>query len=258
MRFGHVDLAWCGAKAAIEAVDRSGAEVFAQLTKADGSPGYHSVIVVHQDSPLADIDAILQRRKELTFGNGDPNSTSGFLVPSYYLWAPLGIDPRRDFKRTRNANHEANCIGVAMKQIDFATANNEALARLAANRPELAASLRVVWKSPLIPNDPLIWRGSLSDSLKSRIKTAILDLGRNQPDQAQDLALLAGIQDGWGPFLESSNAQLLPIRELVVERDLMTIAADPRLSLAEKAERSAALKRLQAELQAQRPATAKP
>ena len=36
------------------------------------------------------------------FGNGDPNSTSGFLVPGYYVFAKNNISAS-DFKRTVNA-----------------------------------------------------------------------------------------------------------------------------------------------------------
>jgi phosphonate transport system substrate-binding protein len=39
MRFNKVQIAWYGNKAAIDAVDRSSGEVFAQVLKADGSLG---------------------------------------------------------------------------------------------------------------------------------------------------------------------------------------------------------------------------
>ena len=52
--------------------------VFAQTVAADGSPGYWSVLIVNKDSPINNLNDMLAKRKELTFGNGDPNSTSGF------------------------------------------------------------------------------------------------------------------------------------------------------------------------------------
>ena len=42
MRFKKVQEAWLGNKAAMEAVDRSGAEVFAQQVSATGTLGYYS------------------------------------------------------------------------------------------------------------------------------------------------------------------------------------------------------------------------
>jgi phosphonate transport system substrate-binding protein len=87
MRFGKVDIAWYGNKSAIEAVDRAGGEVFAKILSTDGYPGYHSVLIVHKDSPIRTLDDILNNPYKYSFGNGDPNSTSGFLVPSYYIFA---------------------------------------------------------------------------------------------------------------------------------------------------------------------------
>lgn len=81
MRFDKVDLAWYGNKSAMEAVDRAGGEVFAQTVAANGSPGYYSHLIVHKDSALNSVEDVLKNAKSLTFANGDPNSTSGYLVP---------------------------------------------------------------------------------------------------------------------------------------------------------------------------------
>src|ERR671914_2169676 len=81
MRFNKVHLAWFGNKSAMEAVDRANGEIFAQTVDKDGNPGYWSHIIVHKDSPLQKLEDILQCDKSLDLGIGDPNSTSGFLVP---------------------------------------------------------------------------------------------------------------------------------------------------------------------------------
>jgi phosphonate transport system substrate-binding protein len=82
MRFNKVDIAWYGNLSAMEAVDRANGQVFAQTVAADGSPGYWSVLIVNKDSPINNLNDLIAKRKDLTFGNGDPNSTSGFLVPA--------------------------------------------------------------------------------------------------------------------------------------------------------------------------------
>lgn len=248
MRFNKIHLAWLGNKSALEAVDRAEAEVFAQVTRANGVSGYHSVIVVHRDSPFQSIDEILDRRTELNFGNGDPNSTSGYLIPSFYLWAPKGIDPQRSFKRTRNANHEVNCIAVAMRQVDFATANDEALLRFEQARPKLAKELRVIWKSPTIPNDPIVMRRDLSRDMKARIKGVFLSFGRIGPHKEEELKLLAGIQDGWGTFNDSDNSQLLPIREIAVQKEIQSLTNRDQISETERSSRLAKLNAEKSEL----------
>ncbi len=150
MRFNKVDIAWYGNLSAMEAVDRANGQVFAQTVAADGSPGYWSVLIVNKDSPINNLNDLLAKRKDLTFGNGDPNSTSGFLVPGYYVFAKNNISAS-DFKRTVNAGHETNALAVANKQVDVATNNTENLDKLKTSAPEKLKELKVIWKSPLIP-----------------------------------------------------------------------------------------------------------
>src|SRR5664279_272457 len=136
MRFNKVQVAWFGNKSAMEAVDRAGGEVFAQMVNADGTKGYYSHLIVHKDSPLKSLDDMLKQGKNLSFGNGDPNSTSGNLVPSYYVFAQNKIDPKTFFKLTRGANHESNALAVANKQIDVATNNSENMEKVRQHLPE--------------------------------------------------------------------------------------------------------------------------
>ena len=141
MRFNKVDIAWYGNLSAMEAVDRANGQVFAQTVAADGSPGYWSVLIVNKDSPINNLNDLLAKRKDLTFGNGDPNSTSGFLVPGYYVFAKNNISAS-DFKRTVNAGHETNALAVANKQVDVATNNTENLDKLKTSAPEKLKELK--------------------------------------------------------------------------------------------------------------------
>ncbi len=81
MRFNKVQVAWFGNKSAMEAVDRASAEVFARMVQPDGGTGYWSLMIVHKDSKLQTLQDVLKDRQQLTLGFGDPNSTSGSLVP---------------------------------------------------------------------------------------------------------------------------------------------------------------------------------
>ncbi|WP_415965587.1 phosphonate ABC transporter substrate-binding protein [Desulfovibrio piger] len=177
MRFKKVDLSWIGNKGAMVMVDRANGEVFAQTTAPDGSKGYYSCLIVNRKSPLQNLDDMFAQASRLSFSNGDPNSTSGFLVPGYYVFAKNGKDPQKIFARTVSANHEANALSVANNTVDVATCNNEGLARLAITAPEKAKELRVIWKSPLIPSDPLVWRKDLSDETKKKITDFIFSYG---------------------------------------------------------------------------------
>ncbi|MGD9806404.1 MAG: phosphonate ABC transporter substrate-binding protein [Hyphomicrobiaceae bacterium] len=225
MRFKKVDVAWFGNKSAMEAVDRANGEVFAQTVDKDGNPGYWAHILVHKDSPFKTLDDVLKCDKTLDFGIGDPNSTSGFLVPTTFIFSARGIDPKACFKTVRNANHEANGLAVANKLVHLATNNSENLTRLAKTAPEKAKNLRIIWTSPLIASDPLVWRKDLDDAVKAKIADFILSYGTSEDAEKK---VLAGL--GWAPFRKSDNTQLLPIRQMEVNKAIAKIKADASLS----------------------------
>lgn len=216
MRFGKVDIAWFGNKSAIAAVDRAGGEVFAQTIKDDGERGYYSLLITQKDSPLNSLQDVLKCDKSGSFGNGDPNSTSGFAVPGYYVWALNNKTPEDCFKRVTSSNHEGNALAVATGKVDVATNNTESMGRLLKNHPESYAKIKEIWRSPLIPSDPMVWRKDLSDETKQKIYYFFMQYGRfgDMEKVKSERAKLAGMSDGWGPFLASSNAQLLDVRQI--------------------------------------------
>jgi phosphonate transport system substrate-binding protein len=241
MRFKKVDAAWFGNKSAMEAVDRAGGEIFAQTVDSEGNPGYWSLILVNKDSPFEKLQDILKCDKTLNFGMGDPNSTSGFLVPTTYVFAANHVDPKACFKTVRNANHEANAMAVANKQVDAATNNTENLRRIERTSPEAYKNLKIIWKSPLIPSDPIVWRSDLDEAMKGKVYKFFMTYGRmGTPEQvASARKILSALQ--WAPFKPSSNAQLYPIRQLAISKEMLKIRADNKLSEDQKKAKLAAL-----------------
>src|SRR5215475_11744445 len=199
MRFNKVQLAWFGNKSGMEAVDRANGEVFAQVVSKDGSTGYYSHIIVRADSPYTKLEDILKCDKTLNFGIGDPNSTSGFLVPTSYIFAAKDIDPKSCFKTVRNASHQANAMAVANKQVEAATNNSEDLQRLEGTAPDARKQIKIIWTSPIIPLDPLVWRKDLDASVKTKLYTFLMDYGRFGTDDQVKAAreILANLL--WSP-----------------------------------------------------------
>jgi phosphonate transport system substrate-binding protein len=245
MRFNKVHVAWMGNKSAMEAVDRANGEVFAQMVNADGSQGYYSHLIVHKDSPLATLDDVLKNAKSLSLGNGDPNSTSGFLVPGYYAFAQHKVDPRTAFKVVRSANHESNALAVANKQVDVATNNSENLEKIRERQPAKFQDLKIVWTSPLIPLDPMVMSKNLPDATKERVKTFFYNYAKTD---AREQAIVMKISKLSG-FKPATNAHLTPVRQLdlfgkrnKIEADASLADADKKTRLAEIDQQLAALK----------------
>ena len=244
MRFNKVQLAWFGNKAAMEAVDRSNAEVFAQMVNADGTQGYYSHLIVHKDSSLNTVDDVLKNAKSLSFGNGDPNSTSGFLVPGFYVFAQNKVDSKTAFKITRSANHEANALAVANKQVDVATNNSENLDKIEQRFPDKFKDIKIVWTSPLIPLDPMVIRKDVPEALKTKIKNFFYNYAKSDPREREVVMKISKLSG----FKASTNQQLVPIRQLEYFSQRNKIEADATISDADKKTRVAEIDKKLAEL----------
>jgi phosphonate transport system substrate-binding protein len=244
MRFNKIQVAWYGNKSAMEAVDRANGEVFAQLMYADGSFGYHGLLITHRDSPYKTLDDVLKNGKNINFGIGDPNSTSGFLVPTFYVFAKNNIDHRTAFKTVRNASHGANIQAVLAKQLDVATNNTEDMGKLEATQPERFKELRVLWQSPLIPSDPFVWRKDLDPAVKAKLKPFIVNYAKTD---AAEKAILKNIYN-YGGFRESNNDQLIPIRQLELFKDRRKVETDDKLTADERAQQLTDIDRKLAQL----------
>jgi phosphonate transport system substrate-binding protein len=228
-RFKKVHIAWYGNKSAIEAVDRANGEVFAQFIDLDGTPGYYSYLITHRDSAVKTLDDVLKNGKNYSFGIGDPSSTSGTLVPTYYVFTLNKLDPKTHFRVTRSSNHEGNFLAVLNRQVDVATSNSEMTEKMKEKAPDKLEQIRILWTSPLIPRDPLVWRKDLPEDVKKKVQDFVVSYGRDDREKEilKNMYRLAG-------FKVSTDAQLIPIRQLELYKDRMKFENDPNMSASQK------------------------
>ena len=256
MRFKQTDLGWFTNQSGLEAVRRSGGEVFARTTKPDGGEdGYQSVIIVGKASGLT-LDRLLKCDRTLNFGMGDVKSTSGTLAPMTYLFAPRGIKPEACFKTVRSANHEANLFAVANGVLDASTNNTASMDRLAQHKTEAGrrtlANLKVIWTSPVIPEDPMLWRKDLDPEVKAKISRFFFSYGVGTgPEAERQRDNLRRIESG--PFKRADATHLLPVREM--EASELLSEAREKGDPAAIAKAQAALDAIHAEEKALKPAS---
>jgi phosphonate transport system substrate-binding protein len=216
MKFKQSDLGWFTNQSGLEAVRRAGGEVFARTTHPNGHDGYQGVIIVKKGSGIT-LDKLLACGKTMDFGMGDAKSTSGTLAPNTYLFGPRGIDPTTCFKTIRSASAEANLYAVGSGVLPAATDNTRSMERLSAiDTPQAKKtldSLQVIWTSPTIPEDPMIWRADLDAATKAKISKFFFSYGVGDSDEAKrQRAILDRIQTG--AFKHADNSHLLPVREM--------------------------------------------
>lgn len=231
---GVIDLGWMGNAPALEVVEAGKGAVFAQMVHIKGGFGYKSILIVPQSAPLSTLNDVLAVSNTLRFSNGEPKSTSGFLVPLYFAFQKNGVnDPGSIFKTAEIGSHQQNLKKVAEGKVDVATANSEELGFFARDFPDLAKNIKTVWESPLIPQSPLLWKSSLSVEVKRKIKNFVFGFGENSLDEKQILEKVNGL----ARFRPSSNLQLVPIADLEMFKARQAINNDSTLSKEERTKR---------------------
>jgi phosphonate transport system substrate-binding protein len=223
--------------AGLGAVRRGGGEVFAGAVSAAAPEGRAAVLVVRAKSPLT-LDQVLRCGRRLSYGSGEPRSTVGTLAPSAYLFAPHGLAPASCFKAVRAGDLEGNLVSVASGGLDAAASDTASLKALATARPQAAQELRVIWTSPKLPDEPVVWRKDLDPSVKEKLRAFIMGYGQAPGAAgARQRQVLAGV--GLADFRPAGDELLLALREMDATQALMK---------ARDAKDSAAVRRAEAEL----------
>lgn len=220
MRFKQSDVGWFSNQSGLEAVRRANGEVFARTFDPSGEDGYKSVIIVPMNSPIRTLDDLLKCDKTLNFGMGDKKSTSGTLAPMTYVFIPAGKKPETCFKTVLTANHQANLFAVAAGRLDAATNNSTAIALNAARGEGQAAKIRVIWESPTLPEDPIVWRKDLDPAVKEKVRQFFLTYGQGDtPDAVRQRGYLKNLSIGG--FLPADDTHLLVVREMEATEGLL-------------------------------------
>ncbi|WP_376094909.1 phosphate/phosphite/phosphonate ABC transporter substrate-binding protein [Roseomonas sp. CCTCC AB2023176] len=156
---------------------------FAKDIGDDGRTGYDSVVFVKADTPYRS----LQDLRGKSFAFADPNSTSGFAFPSYFL-RRAGFDPASHFSRTGfSGSHEQSVIAVLNGTYDAGATFWNSPTRGNIQRMEEkgmipSGSTRIIWTSPEIPNSPWVLRTALPESLRRDWIAAVMALPTEDPD----------------------------------------------------------------------------
>jgi len=176
-RAGNIQIAYYGpasySKAYLTGVKT---EPFVTTRNNDGAIGYYSVIYVRADSSYNDIHDL----KGKTIGFVDPNSTSGYNAPRFYLHK-IDIDVDSFFgKSIITGSHENGVIALAKGTVDCAAdwwnADNDSnLTRMVAKGMAKKEDFRIVFKSALLPGSPYAYLSDLPDDLKVAIRTAFAE-----------------------------------------------------------------------------------
>jgi phosphonate transport system substrate-binding protein len=207
LKFKKAEIGHLGPKSYVEAATNNYANVepIAQLQLANGSLGYRSCLIVHGDSDMFSPEDTAGK----TFAFNDPNSTSGYLVPSAFFMLEMGIDPQKHFSKVIfSGSHEASILAVTNRKVDVASTNLPDVQQLTRENKMPRSAVRVIWVSKLIPNDPVVVRKDLPPTLKSAIQESLTSMKSRNPEAFKEIG-------AWvGNFVPADDAKYQVIREL--------------------------------------------
>jgi phosphonate transport system substrate-binding protein len=71
----------------------------------------------------------------------------------------------------------------------------------------------VIWRSPVLPEDPIIWRKDLDPNVKEKLRQFFLTYGQGDtPEAARQRGYMARVHVGG--FKAADDSHLLPVREM--------------------------------------------
>ncbi|HWS55561.1 MAG TPA: putative selenate ABC transporter substrate-binding protein [Pyrinomonadaceae bacterium] len=164
----RVDIAHFGGFTYVQASGRFGVR---PLVQRDRDQSFHSVFLTQPDSPVNSLADLKGR----TFAFGDVNSTSGHLMPEYFM-RQSGVDAEVITKAVYTGGHDATALAVANRKVDAGAMDELVFERMTKEGKLAADSVRVFYTTP--PYFDYLWaaRKGLDPKLAEAFAGALLKL----------------------------------------------------------------------------------
>jgi phosphonate transport system substrate-binding protein len=220
---GTLDAAWLGASgyAATYLADPEAVVPVLVKTNLDGSYSYFSIGFARADSGITSLEDLQGRR----FGFGDPNSTSGFLIPSVEIPRITGHSMESgDYfgEVVFTGGHEQTIIAVNNGSVDGGVTwadglgnwedgyNSGALRRATDAGLVDMNDLVEIWRSNPIPEGPFVLRASLPQEARDIVTDLLANLGNVDADCLYGVA--AGESAGFAPIAHEAYETIIEVR----------------------------------------------
>lgn len=221
---GTIDMAWLGASAYAKTylTDPEAVDVVLVKTNLDGSFAYHSVGFARADSGIKS----LADMKGKVFAFGDPNSTSGYLIPSIEIPQEIGatMESGDYFKEVKFVGgHEQTIVAVNNGEVDAGVTwadgqgawedgyNSGALRKAVDSGLIDMNDLVEIWKSKPIPEGPIVLRRALPEDVKTKVVDFLKGLHESDPQCAYNMA--AGDTAGFRPITHEAYETIIAVRK---------------------------------------------
>lgn len=222
---GTIDMAWLGASGYAKTYlsDPEAVEPILVKVNNDGGYGYYSIGFARKDSGITS----LVDMKGKVFGFGDPNSTSGFLIPSIEIPQETGAtmtsgDYFGEVKFT--GGHEQTIVAVSNGEVDGGVTwadglgawedgfNSGALRKAVDAGLVDMNDLVQIWQSKPIPEGPFVVRKALPADVKVKMTGLLASL--KSMDEECAYGVLQGDAKGFMPITHEAYEVIIEARKL--------------------------------------------
>jgi len=206
---GEVDLAFFGGLTFLQAQATSGA---VPLVTRDVDARFTSVFFAQNNDAGTKISDFGGRN----FGFGSNLSTSGHLMPRYYLQT-LGLAPEKFFASVSYTGaHDKTGWAVADGTLDLGVANSLVIKRMLESGALDKDKVKIIWETP--PYTDYVWaiHGDFSSSLRENLQEAFLQLS-----MVDDYGRAILEKQGAKSFLPVRHEDFMKLRELAAEMGLL-------------------------------------
>lgn len=179
----QVDVAHLGGFTYVQASQRAGV---VPLVQRERDRNFHSFFVTQPGSTIQSLGDL----KGHSFAFGDVNSTSGHLMPEYFM-REANVDPEVIAKAIYTGGHDATLLAVANGKVDAGALDEAVFQRLTTTGKVDPKSVRIFFTTP--PFFDYVWvaRKGLDPALTKAVRDAFESLAPADPAQKQVLDALA-------------------------------------------------------------------
>jgi phosphonate transport system substrate-binding protein len=201
----QVDIAYLGGFTYVQASRRAGV---VPLVQRDRDQRFHSLFITSAQSAIVGLADL----KGHSFAFGDVNSTSGHLMPEYFM-RRAGVDPAVIAKATYTGGHDATALAVANGRIDAGALDEAVFERMTKEGKIDASKVRVFFTTP--PFFDYVWaaRKGLDHGVREAFTAAFLGLS------SQDAPLLDVLQAK--AYVRADDRSYDPLRQAATEAGLL-------------------------------------
>lgn len=219
---GTLDMAWLGASAyaAVYVENPDAVTPVLVKTNLDGSFTYYSIGIARADSGITSLDDMAGK----VFGFGDPNSTSGYLIPLVEIPAAgYSMEPGEYFSDVVfTGGHEQTIVAVANGDVaagvtwadglgNWEDGYNSGALRKAVDAGLVDMNdLVQIWQSAPIPEGPVVLRNSLPEDVKATMIDLVQNLHTTDAECAYGVA--AGDTAGFAPVTHEAYESIIAVR----------------------------------------------